>query len=48
VRDVLTPTLASRAFGYPLILIRDGEHEALIPAPRARHESAAGHDTPAG
>lgn len=47
VHDVLTPTLASRAFGYPLILIRDGEHEALIPAPRARHESPAGHDTPA-
>jgi iron complex transport system ATP-binding protein len=35
VRDVLTPALTSRAFGYPLILIRDGEHEALIPAPRA-------------
>jgi len=34
VRDVLTPALTSRAFGYPLILIRDGEHEALIPAPR--------------
>ncbi|MGF6768949.1 iron complex transport system ATP-binding protein [Paraburkholderia sp. GAS199] len=33
VHDVLTPTLTSRAFGYPLILIRDGEHEALIPAP---------------
>jgi iron complex transport system ATP-binding protein len=48
VRDVLTPTLTSRAFGYPLILIRDGEHEALIPAPRARHESLAGDDTPAG
>ncbi|WP_035486107.1 ABC transporter ATP-binding protein [Paraburkholderia xenovorans] len=48
VQDVLTPALASRAFGYPLILIRDGEHEALIPAPRARHESLAGHDTPAG
>ncbi|MFM0669888.1 ABC transporter ATP-binding protein [Paraburkholderia sediminicola] len=47
VHDVLTPTLASRAFGYPLILIRDGEHEALIPAPRARHESPAGHDRPA-
>jgi iron complex transport system ATP-binding protein len=47
VHDVLTPTLASRAFGYPLILIRDGEHEALIPAPRARHESTAPHDTPA-
>jgi iron complex transport system ATP-binding protein len=48
VRDVLTPALTSRAFGYPLILIRDGEHEALIPAPRARHESSAGHDTLAG
>ena len=47
VRDVLTPTLTSRAFGYPLILIRDGEHEALIPAPRARHESSAGNDTSA-
>ncbi|ASW00216.1 ABC transporter ATP-binding protein [Paraburkholderia aromaticivorans] len=48
VHDVLTPMLASRAFGYPLILIRDGEHEALIPAPRARHESSADHDMPAG
>jgi iron complex transport system ATP-binding protein len=48
VHDVLTPTLTSRAFGYPLILIRDGEHEALIPAPRARHESPAGNDSPAG
>ncbi|MFL9927905.1 ABC transporter ATP-binding protein [Paraburkholderia sp. RL18-103-BIB-C] len=48
VHDVLTPTLTSRAFGYPLILIRDGEHEALIPAPRARHESPAGNDLPAG
>ena len=34
VHDVLTPALTSRAFGYPLILIRDGAHEALIPAPR--------------
>jgi iron complex transport system ATP-binding protein len=33
-RDVLTPELASRAFGYPLVLIRDGEHEALVPAVR--------------
>ncbi|WP_229012537.1 ABC transporter ATP-binding protein [Paraburkholderia gardini] len=32
VRDVLTPALASSAFGYPLVLIRDGEHEALIPS----------------
>jgi iron complex transport system ATP-binding protein len=47
VHDVLTPALASRAFGYPLILIRDGEHEALIPAPRLRHESAAGYDASA-
>jgi len=46
--DGLTPTLTSRAFGYPLILIRDGEHEALIPAPRSRHESPAADDTPAG
>ncbi|MFC0397777.1 ABC transporter ATP-binding protein [Paraburkholderia rhizosphaerae] len=33
-RDVLTPELASRAFGYPLALIRDGDHEALIPTLR--------------
>ncbi|WP_341312945.1 ABC transporter ATP-binding protein [Paraburkholderia sp. IMGN_8] len=45
VQDVLTPELTSRAFGYPLILIRDGEHEALIPAPRSRHESPGGYDT---
>jgi iron complex transport system ATP-binding protein len=31
-RDVLTPALASRAFGCPLVLVRDGEHEALVPA----------------
>ena len=31
-RDVLTPALASRAFGYPLVLVRDGEHEAMVPA----------------
>lgn len=30
--EVLTPQRASRAFGYPLVLIRDGPHEALIPA----------------
>jgi len=44
VRDVLTPTLASRAFGYPLILLQDGGHEALIPAPRLHdtHRGAAG------
>jgi iron complex transport system ATP-binding protein len=47
VHEVLTPALTSRVFGYPLILIRDGEHEALIPAPRLRRESASGHDTAA-
>jgi iron complex transport system ATP-binding protein len=47
VHEVLTPALTSHAFGYPLILIRDGEHEALIPAPRVRHESAVGHDSAA-
>jgi iron complex transport system ATP-binding protein len=34
VRDVLTPALASRAFGYPLVLIEDAGHEALVPALR--------------
>jgi iron complex transport system ATP-binding protein len=48
VHDVLTPALTSRAFGYPLILIRDGEHEALIPAPRSQHESPAAYDISAG
>jgi iron complex transport system ATP-binding protein len=44
VREVLTPALASRAFGYPLILLQDGGHEALIPAPRppAAQGGAAG------
>ncbi|BCQ22555.1 ATP-binding cassette domain-containing protein [Caballeronia sp. NK8] len=32
VTDVLTPERASAAFGYPLALIRDGEHEALVPS----------------
>jgi ABC-type cobalamin/Fe3+-siderophores transport system ATPase subunit len=32
VRDVLTPALASRAFGYPLMLIEENGHEALVPA----------------
>jgi iron complex transport system ATP-binding protein len=41
VRDVLTPALASRAFGYPLILLQDGGHEALIPAPRP-HDAQRG------
>ena len=31
-RDVLTPALASRAFGYPLVLIEQGGYEALVPA----------------
>jgi iron complex transport system ATP-binding protein len=31
VADVLTPERASAAFGYPLALIRDGAHEALVP-----------------
>ncbi|KVE39332.1 ABC transporter ATP-binding protein [Burkholderia sp. TSV86] len=36
-RDVLTPALASRAFGYPLVLIERDGHEALVPAwPDAR------------
>ncbi|MBW9130320.1 ABC transporter ATP-binding protein [Paraburkholderia phenoliruptrix] len=47
VRDVLTPALTSRVFGYPLILIRDGEHEALIPALGSRHESPSVHDAAA-
>ncbi|WP_044041177.1 ABC transporter ATP-binding protein [Caballeronia insecticola] len=32
VAEVLTPERASAAFGYPLALIRDGEHEALVPS----------------
>jgi len=32
VRDVLSPERASAAFGHPLVLIRDGAHEALVPA----------------
>jgi iron complex transport system ATP-binding protein len=32
VRDVLTPERASAAFGHPLVLIREGDHEALVPA----------------
>jgi iron complex transport system ATP-binding protein len=31
-RDVLTPTLASRAFGYPLVLLEQNGYEALVPA----------------
>ena len=34
VRDVLTPELASRVFGYPLVLIEADGHEALVPALR--------------
>ncbi|WP_244814092.1 ABC transporter ATP-binding protein [Caballeronia sp. Lep1P3] len=32
VADVLTPERTSAAFGYPLVLIRDGAHEALVPS----------------
>jgi iron complex transport system ATP-binding protein len=32
VREVLTPERASAAFGHPLVLIRDGLNEALVPA----------------
>ena len=45
-RDVLTPPLASRAFGYPLILLQDDGHEALIPAPRP-HDAQRGSAGPA-
>lgn len=31
-RDVLTPSLTSRAFGYPLVLIEQNGYEALVPA----------------
>ncbi|TKC83198.1 ABC transporter ATP-binding protein [Trinickia terrae] len=42
VRDVLTPRLASRAFGYPLVQIEDGSgHEALVPALRTGPGSAS-------
>jgi iron complex transport system ATP-binding protein len=33
-RDVLSAEHASAAFGYPLTLIRQGDHEALVPAMR--------------
>ncbi|CAJ9306634.1 iron compound ABC transporter ATP-binding protein [Burkholderia pseudomallei] len=40
VRDVLTPERASRAFGYPLVLIERDGHEALVPAwPDARERA---------
>ncbi|HTR06675.1 MAG TPA: ABC transporter ATP-binding protein [Paraburkholderia sp.] len=32
VREVLTPERASAAFGHSLVLIREGAHEALVPA----------------
>ncbi|QGZ60866.1 ABC transporter ATP-binding protein [Paraburkholderia acidisoli] len=32
VREVLTPERASAALGHPLVLIREGAHEALVPA----------------
>ena len=43
VRDVLTPERASAAFGHPLVLIRDGRHEALVPAllPQRTHGPAS-------
>ena len=41
VREVLTPALASRAFGYPLMMLQDDGHEALVPAPRA-HDARRG------
>jgi iron complex transport system ATP-binding protein len=44
-RDVLTPELASRAFGYPLALIRDGDHEALVPAWPPYRDAARNGDT---
>jgi iron complex transport system ATP-binding protein len=34
VTDVLTPALASRVFGYPLVLIEQDGYEALVPARR--------------
>jgi iron complex transport system ATP-binding protein len=30
-REVLSPALASRAFGHPLVLVTDGLQEALVP-----------------
>ncbi|SAL27293.1 ABC transporter-like protein [Caballeronia terrestris] len=33
-RDVLSAKRASAAFGYPLTLIREGDHEALVPVMR--------------
>jgi iron complex transport system ATP-binding protein len=38
-REVLTPERASAAFGYPLTLIRQGDHEALVPVMRAPNPS---------
>jgi iron complex transport system ATP-binding protein len=35
VRDVLTPERASAAFGYPLTLIQQDGHEALVPVMRS-------------
>ncbi|WP_116136026.1 ABC transporter ATP-binding protein [Trinickia diaoshuihuensis] len=31
-REVLAPALASRVFGYPMVLIEQGGYEALVPA----------------
>lgn len=37
VREVLTAERASEAFGHALVLIRDGPHEALVPALGSTH-----------
>jgi iron complex transport system ATP-binding protein len=36
-REVLTPERASAAFGYPLALIRQDDHEALVPVMSEMH-----------
>jgi ABC-type cobalamin/Fe3+-siderophores transport system ATPase subunit len=41
-RDVLTPELASRAFGYPLVLIEQDGYEALLPDLRRRRDTGRG------
>lgn len=44
VREVLTPERASAAFGHPLVLIRDGPHEALVPALMPASAFVPAHD----
>lgn len=39
VRDVLTPAHTSRAFGFPLVLLGDGEREMLVPRLDPLHDS---------